>query len=75
MTKLNFGVPGCCEDYDDKADEIPESNTIHTTNQQRRAATALERFDVGTSDVNLSKGDSGDNADADEKGEALQADE
>jgi len=68
-------MPGGCEDHDDERDEIDESDAIPTASRRRRAATELERFDLGTSDVDGYEGDDGDDADADEEEEASQADE
>jgi hypothetical protein len=68
-------MPGGCEDYEDEGDEIDERDAIPTTSRRRRAATELERFDLGTSDVDGYEGDDGDNADADEEEDAYQADE
>jgi hypothetical protein len=73
--ELHFGMPGGCEDYDNEGDEIDESDAIPTASRRRRAATELERFDLGTSDVDGYEGDDGDDADADEEEEASQADE
>ena len=71
--ELHFRMPGGCKDYDDQGDEIDESDGIPTTSWQRRAATELERFDLGTSDVDGYKGNDGDDVDADEEEEASQA--
>jgi hypothetical protein len=49
--ELHFGMPGDCEDYYDAGDEIDERDAIPTAGRRQRAATALERFDLGTSDV------------------------
>jgi hypothetical protein len=49
--ELHFGMPQGCEDYDDEGDEIDESDAIPTARRRRRAATELERSDLGTSDV------------------------
>jgi hypothetical protein len=68
-------MPGGCEDYNDEGDEIDESDAIPTASRRRLAATELERFDVGTSNVEGYEGDDGDDADADEEKEASQADE
>ena len=73
--ELHFGMPGGCEDYDDEGDEIDESDAIPTGSQRLQAATELERFDLGTSDVDGYEGEEGDDVDADEEEEASQADE
>jgi hypothetical protein len=73
--ELHFGMPGGCEDYDDEVEEIDKSDAIPTAHRRRWAATELERFDLGTGDVDGYKGDYGDNADADEEEVASQADD
>ena len=73
--QVHFGMPGGCEDYDDEGDEIDDSDAIPTTCWWWRAATDLERFDLGTSDVDGCEGDNGDDADPDEEEEASQADD
>jgi hypothetical protein len=70
--KLHFGMPGGCGDFDDEGDA---SNASHTASHRRRAATELERFELGTSDANGYEGEDGDDADADEEEEASQADD
>jgi len=68
--ELHFGVPRGSDDYDDEGDEIDERDAIPTASRQLRAATELERFDLGTSDVDVYEGDDGDDADEDEEEEA-----
>jgi hypothetical protein len=63
-------MPGGSVDFED---EGVESNVIPTASRRRRAATELERFDLGTSDVDGYEGEDGDDADADEEEEASQA--
>jgi hypothetical protein len=46
--ELLFGMPGGCVDLEDEGDE---RDAIPTASRRRRAATELERFDLGTSDV------------------------
>jgi hypothetical protein len=70
--ELHFGVPGGNGDFDDRADE---SDAIPTASRRRRAATGLQRFDRGPSDVDRYEGEDGDDADADEEEEASQADD
>jgi hypothetical protein len=70
--KLRFGMPEGSGDLEDEGDK---SNAIPTASQQRRAVTELERFDLGTGDVDGSEGEDGDDVDADEKEEASQADD
>jgi len=70
--ELHFGMPGGSEDFED---EVDESDGIPTASQPVQAATELERFDLGTSDVHEYEGEDGDDADADEEEEASQADD
>jgi hypothetical protein len=71
--KRLFGMPGGCEADNDKGDEIDKSDAIPTTCQRRRATTEIERFHLGTSDVDGYEGADGDDADADEEKESSQA--
>jgi len=73
--ELHFGMPGGSGDYEDGADESDERDAIPTASQRPRRATELERFDLGTSDVDGYEGDDGDDADADEEEEASLADD
>ena len=73
--ELHFGIPGGCEEYDDVGDEINVIDAIATASQRRWASTELERFDMGTSDVDGDEGDDGKDADADVNDEALQTDD
>jgi len=73
--ELHFGIWGGCKDCDSEGNEIDDSNAIHTSSRRRWAATALERFDLGTSDVDRQEGNDGDNADAVEAEETSQADD
>jgi hypothetical protein len=59
----------------DFADDGDKSDAIPTTSRRRRAATELERFDMGTSDVDGSESEDGNDADADVEEEASQADD
>jgi hypothetical protein len=70
--KLHFGMPGGSGDFEDEGDE---SDAIPPTRRRRRAVTELERFDLGTSDVDGYEGEDGDDADVDEEEQALQADD
>jgi hypothetical protein len=70
--ELHFGMPWGSWDFEDDCDE---SDVIPTASRQRRAATVLERFYLGTSDVDGYEGEDGDDADADEEEEASQADD
>jgi len=69
--ELHYRMPGGSGDSENEGDE---SDVIPTASRQRRAATELERFDLGTSDVDGYEGKDGDDADADEEEEASQAD-
>jgi len=70
--ELHFGMPGGSGDFKDEGDE---SDAIPTASRRRRAATELERFDLGTSDVDGYEGEDGDNADADEEEKSSQAED
>jgi hypothetical protein len=72
--EVHFVMPGGCDDYDNEADEMDESDVNLTASGQRQAATELERLDLGTSDVDGYEGDHFDDADTDEEEEASQAD-
>jgi hypothetical protein len=49
--ELHLRMPGGCEDYNDEDYKIDGSDAIITPKWRRQAATELERFDLGTSDV------------------------
>jgi len=68
----HFGMPGGSGDFEDDGDE---SDAIPTASRRRRAATELERFDLGTSEVDGYEGEDGDVADADEEEEPSQAED
>jgi hypothetical protein len=68
-------MPGGCEHYDSEGYEIDNSNAIPTTRLRRWATPDLERIHLGTGDVDSCEGDNGDNPDADQEEEALQADD
>jgi len=70
--KLHSGMPGGSGDFEDEGDE---SDAISTASRRRWAATALERCDLGTSDVDGYEGEDGDDADADEEEEPSQAED
>jgi len=55
-------------DYENEADECDKHDAIPTASRQRWATTELERFDLGTSDVEGYEGKDGDNADEEEQG-------
>jgi hypothetical protein len=65
-------MPGGCGDFED---EVDESSAIPTASRQPQTGIELDRFDLRTSDVDRYDGQDGDNADADEEEEALQADD
>jgi hypothetical protein len=73
--ELHFGMPVGCKHYDNEGDKIDESDAIPTTSRRQRAATELERFELGTSDVDGYESDDGHDADAAEEEEASQADD
>jgi len=70
--ELHFRMPGGSRDFEDEGDE---SDAIPTASRRRRAATELERFDLGTRDVDGYEGEDGDDADADEEEEPSQAED
>jgi hypothetical protein len=73
--KLHFGISGGSGDYDDEGDEGDVRNALPTASLRQKPATELERFDLGTDDVDRYEGEDGDNADADAEEEALKADD
>jgi hypothetical protein len=68
--ELYFGMPGGTGDFEDEGDE---RDAIPTTSRRRRDVTALERFDLGTSNVDRSEGEDGDDVGQEEQ--ASQADD
>ena len=62
--ELHFGMPAGSRDYEDEGNESVEHDAIPTASWQWWPATALERSDLGTSDVDRDEGKDGDNADA-----------
>jgi hypothetical protein len=58
---LLCGMPGASGNFEDEGD-APDA--IPTSSRLRQAATELETFDLGTTDVNGYEGDDGDDADA-----------
>jgi len=72
MTNCISGCQGGSGDFEDEGDE---SDAIPTASRRGRAATELERFDLGTSDVDGYEGEDGDDADADEEEEVSQAED
>jgi len=62
------------DDYDDEGDNMDKSDTISTASWRPRTATELERFDLGTNDIDGYEGDDGDDVDADAEEEPSQGD-
>jgi hypothetical protein len=58
----HFGMPGGSGDFEDEGND---SDAIPTTSRRRLVATELERFDLGTCDVDRYEGEDGDDADVD----------
>jgi len=75
--EVHFVMPGGSGDYKDNGDESDEHYAIRTASRRRRPTTELDRFDLGTSDVDGYEGEDGDDADADanEEDEASQLDD
>jgi hypothetical protein len=75
--ELHFGMPGGGGDYEDEGDQRENRDAIATASRPRRPATELERFDLGTSDVDGYEGEDGDvaDADADEEKQSSQVDD
>jgi len=71
--KLHFGMPGGSEDFKAEGYKGDKSDAIPTTSRRWRAAIEHERFDLETSAVDWYEGNDGDDVDADEEGEASQA--
>jgi len=69
----HFGMPGGGRDYEHEGDESDARDAIPTASRLWRPSTELERFDLGTSDVDGYEGEDGDDAYADEEEEASQA--
>jgi hypothetical protein len=75
--KLHFRMPEGSGDHEDEGDKSDDRHAIPTSSWRTRPATELERFDLGTRDVNGYEGEDANNADADpdEKEEASQVDD
>jgi hypothetical protein len=71
--ELHFRMPGGCEDYHDEGDEIDKIDANRTASWRQRAATELERVDLGTSDEDGYEGNDGEDVDPDEEEEASPA--
>jgi len=65
--ELHFRMPGGSGDYEDEGDESDVSDAIPTASWQRWPTTELEKFDLGTTDVDGYEGEDGDDAYADEE--------
>jgi len=70
--KLHVGVRAGSGDFEDEGDE---RDAIPTASRRRWAATVLERFDLGTNDVDGYQGEDGDEVDVNEEEEASQAED
>ena len=68
-------MPGGSRLYEDEGDDSGECDAIPSVSWRRWVATELERFHLGTSDVEGYEGKDGDNGDADEEEESSQADD
>jgi len=75
--ELHFEMPGGSRDYEDEGNETDECDAIPTASRRQRPTTELERFDLGTSDVDGYEGEDGNDvdADADEEEKESQADD
>jgi len=73
--ELHFRMPVSSDNYDNEGDKIDENNDIPTASRRQQAAAELERFDLGTSDIDRYEADDGDDADADEEEDTSQADD
>jgi hypothetical protein len=62
---MHSGITGVSGEYEDDHDETVECDAIPTASQRRWPTTALERFDLETSNVNGYHGKEGNDADAD----------
>ena len=75
--ELHLGIPAASRNFEDDGEESGQGNVIPTPRRRRRPVTELERFDLGTGDVDWNDGEDGDDADADadQVEEALRADD
>jgi len=71
--EIHFGMPGGSGDYKYEGDESDVRDAIPTASWRQWPATELERFELGTSDVDEYEGENGDDAYADEEEDASQA--
>jgi len=65
--QLHFGMPWGSGDFEDEGDESDECNTIPTVSWRQWAVTELEKFDLGTIDVDGYEGKNGDDETAAEE--------
>jgi hypothetical protein len=74
---VHSGITGGCGEYDNVRDETVECDAIPTASQRRCPTTDLDRFDLGTINVNGYQGKEGNDADADmeEMDDASQTDD
>jgi hypothetical protein len=72
---LHFGIPGGSGDFHDEGDECDKHDAILSASRRHWAAIDLQRFDLGTSEVDGYESEDGDNVHADEEEVALQADD
>jgi hypothetical protein len=73
MTNFISGCHGAAGITKMKGDESDDCEAIPTASRRQRPLMELEKFDLGTSDVDGYEGDDGNDADADEEEEASQA--
>jgi len=73
--ELHFGILWGSWYHEDERDKSDLSDAIPTASRRRQATTEFERFALATSDVHGYKGKDGNDADADEEEEKLQADD
>jgi hypothetical protein len=71
--ELHFRMPGYIGNYEDESDKSHMPDAILTVNWQRQAATNLKWFGQGICDLNRYGSEDGNNENADEKEEQLQA--
>jgi hypothetical protein len=65
IEELHFGIPGGSGDYADEGDESDERNAIPSASWRRQSAIELDRFALGTSEIDGYEGEHGDDNDAD----------
>jgi len=70
-----FGMPGGSGNYEDAVDENDKHDSISTASRWQQALTELARFDLETNHVDGNEGEDGDDVDANQEEEPLQADD